>query len=247
MNKRFTNALWMPITDYLQILNAYSQGFKISDLIGIFSFLMIAWFIYVPIHELLHAAGCWLSGGTVSQLEIAPEYGAAFLQQFFPLVSVGSEYAGRLSGFDTHGSDIVYLVTVFFPYLLTIFIGVPLLKSCQHLGTHRVWQSVKIGVALPMAYAPFISLTGDYYEMGSILVSRGVPTNNSDALERWRSDDLFLLINELFFQNGSGDMSDAVIIVLSLLTGILLAFMTYWAGALLVKCAPKQCLGARRG
>ena len=240
MNKRFSNALWMPLKDYLQILNAYPQGLKLSDLIGIFSFLIVGWVVYVPIHELLHAAGCLLSGGTVSQLEIAPEYGAEFLQQFFPFVSVGSEYAGRLSGFDTHGSDFVYLITVFFPYLLTIFIGVPLLKSCQHLGTHRILQSVKIGVALPMAYTPFISLTGDYYEMGSILISRGIPTTVPDAPERWRSDDLFLLINELFFQNGTGDMSDAAVIVLSLLAGILLAFITYWLGAVVSKLIPKR-------
>ncbi len=241
------HVLRMPITDYLQILNAYPQGLKAWDLIWIFSFLIAAWFIYVPIHELLHSAGCLLSGGTVSQLEIAPEYGAAFLQKFFPFVSVGSDYAGRLSGFDTHGSDSIYLITVFFPYLLTIFIGVPLLKSCQHLSLNRGWQAMKIGIALPMAYAPFISLTGDYYEMGSILVSRGVPTNIPDAPERWRSDDLFLLANELFFQNSSGDMSDAVVIVLSLLAGILLAFMTYWVGALVAKLVPKQGLGTRRG
>ncbi len=236
---RLIHALWMPITDYLQILDAYPKGLKLWDLIGIFSFLIAAWFVYVPIHELLHAAGCLLSGGTVSQLEIAPEYGAAFLQQFFPFVSVGSEYAGRLSGFDTHSSDSIYLITVFFPYVLTIFIGVPLLKSCQYLSLNRGWQSLRIGIALPMAYAPFISLTGDYYEMGSILVSRGVRTNIPDAPERWRSDDLFLLVNELFFQNSFGDMSDAVVIMVSLLTGILLALITYWLGAGVSNLIPK--------
>ena len=244
MSKRFTHALLMPIADYIQILNAYPQGLRTWDLIGLFAFLLAGWFIYVPIHELLHAAGCLLSGGTVSQLEIAPHYGAAFLQQFFPFVSVGSDYAGRLSGFDTHGSDMIYLITVFFPYLLTIFIGVPLLKSCRHLLMNRGLQCLKTGVALPMAYAPFISLTGDYYEMGSILISRWVPANNPDAPERWRSDDLFALIDHLFFQSGSGDYSDALMITGGLLIGILLAFVTYWAGALLV--ALKDRLIAKR-
>ena len=36
----------------------------------------------------------------------------------------GSEYAGRLSGFDTRGSDWIYLATDLGPFVLTIFPGV---------------------------------------------------------------------------------------------------------------------------
>ena len=40
--------------------------------------------------------------------------------------------------------------------------------------------------------APFYNLIGDYYEMGSILVSRAAQQwQPSFAVERWRSDDLF--------------------------------------------------------
>ena len=194
-----------------------------------------SWFLYVPVHELLHAAGCLLSGGTVSRLEIAPQYGAALLQKFFPFVAVGSDYAGRLSGFDTHGSDMIYFVTVFCPYLLTLLIGVPLLQSCRRKTVYRGQLSLKIGIALPMAYAPFISLSGDYYEMGAIIVTRFVRDTVSYQIERWRSDDLFALVSHLFFDNGAGHYSDALIISSAFVLGFLLAFFSYWLGALIGK------------
>jgi len=126
-----------------------------------------AWWIYVPIHELLHALGCWVTGGAVSRLEIAPEYGGALLAHVFPFVVSGGDYAGRLSGFDTHGSDLVYLATDAAPFLLSIVLGVPLLRA-----SNRGRRPVRFGTAVVLALAPFYSLTGDYYEMGSILVTR---------------------------------------------------------------------------
>ena len=39
--------------------------------------MVVAWFIYAPIHELLHVLGCVATGGTVSELEIQPIYGGA--------------------------------------------------------------------------------------------------------------------------------------------------------------------------
>src|SRR5512147_1087303 len=62
-----------------------------------------SWWIYVPVHELLHALGCYATGGGVSELQIAPEYGGALFARFLPFVVGSSEYAGRLSGFDTKG------------------------------------------------------------------------------------------------------------------------------------------------
>jgi len=59
--------------------------------------LAVGWWIYVPIHELLHAAACLLAGGEVTRLEIAPQYGGALLARIFPFVVSGGEYAGRLS------------------------------------------------------------------------------------------------------------------------------------------------------
>ena len=92
--------------------------------------MSLSWFVYVPIHELLHAAGCAATGGSVTVLEIQRLYGGALLAEVFPFVVPGGEYAGRLSGFDTHGSDLVYLATDALPFALSVFPGVFLLHLC---------------------------------------------------------------------------------------------------------------------
>lgn len=106
--------------------------------------MFASWWVYVPLHELFHAWGCLLAGGTVTRLEIDTVYGAAWLARWFPYIVPGSEYAGRLSGFDTGGSDTVYLVTVWFPYLLTLFPGVPALLYASRQG-----NALLFGAALP--------------------------------------------------------------------------------------------------
>lgn len=131
--------------------------------------LIVAWFIYVPIHELLHVLGCVLAGGEVQQLEIARRYGGALVARVFPFVVSGGEYAGRLSGFDWKGSDLIYLATDFMPYLLTVLIGVPLIR----LATRRR-RPVVFGLGIVLGLAPFYNLPGDYYEMGSIITTRVV-------------------------------------------------------------------------
>ena len=93
-----------------------------------------SWWVYVPVHELLHALGCYVTGGSVTELQIAPEYGGALFARFLPFVVGASDYAGRLSGFDTKGSDLIYLATDVLPFLLSIVIGVPLLKACARGG-----------------------------------------------------------------------------------------------------------------
>ena len=65
----------------------------------------------VPLYYFGTAYGCLLTGGDVTRLEISPEYGAALLQKLFPFVAVGSDYAGQLTGFDTHDNDVIYLAT----------------------------------------------------------------------------------------------------------------------------------------
>src|SRR5262249_15607941 len=155
------------------------------------------WWIYVPVHELAHAFGCWIGGGDVTRLEISPVYGAAALQSVFPFVAVGSDYAGQLTGFDTHGNDLTYLFTDFCPFLMTIFVGVPLLRAVTRLERSGLARWVLLGIAIPIAFAPFISLFGDYYEMGSIVVTRVVRFwSPTFELTRWRSDDLFKLAGE---------------------------------------------------
>lgn len=149
--------------------------------------MLAGWWIYVPVHELLHAAGCWLTGGTVRRLEIGTLYGGGALARVLPFVTGGSEYAGRLSGFDVRGSDRVYLATDLCPFLLTIFPGVWWLRRAA-----RGRRPLLFGAALPVALAPFLSLTGDAYEIGSILVTRLPPWAAPAVRQLLRGDDLGL-------------------------------------------------------
>lgn len=184
--------------------------------------LGVGWWVYVPVHELLHALACLASGGEVSRLEIANVYGGAFWALWAPWITAGSEYAGRLAGFDTGGCDLVYLVTVFGPYVLTLFPGVFWLRWAGARG-----QALAFGASLPLALAPFISLVGDAYEIASILVTRLPPW--TAAAEVLRGDDVFLLAGSLTGQPGviwAG-------YVLGVLGGVVWAFCTYAVGALI--------------
>ena len=193
---------------------------------------VVTWWIYVPVHELMHAYGCIAVGGSVERLEIDAIYGAGFLQQIFPFVTVGSQYAGQLTGFDTHGNDLIFLVTVFAPFLLSIFIGVPLLHRLAQVDEPGLLSSFLFGASLPVALAPFTNVIGDYYEMGSILVSRVARMFGSSLpLDRWRSDDLILTAQQLLF-SGAGGFADWIGILSGSLVGLLLAFVTYWLGSL---------------
>jgi len=189
--------------------------------------LAMSWWLYVPLHELFHAWGCLAAGGSVSRLEIDENYGAAWLAGWFPYVTPGSDYAGRLSGFDTGGSDAIYLSTVFFPYLLTVLIGVPALNAAAKSARAA---PLLFGAAVPWALTPFLSLTGDYYEIGSILVSGWLAPWLPDAPGRWRGDDLLLLSNTLFGPTGDGNWADAAGMGAALLLGSLLALLTYLLG-----------------
>jgi hypothetical protein len=224
----------------------------------LFLSLIVSWVVYVPIHELLHALGCVVTGGEVTRLEIRWYYGGSLLAKTFPWVVSESEYAGRLSGFRTFGSDLVYLATDFGPFVLSVILGVPLLKLCT-----RRHRPILFPIAVVLGLAPFYNLPGDYYEMASIITTRastplarmshpkvepeiavdlevpcpeieGSPTAGFRCL---RSDDIFRLIEQLCTQpsklglQGPGDIRLAVpIILVSLAFAILLAFATYALG-----------------
>jgi hypothetical protein len=229
--KTLKHILLLPFEDFLSGLErsiGKSAPINIAVIVVIF---VISWWIYVPVHELFHAFGCISGGGTVTELEISPKYGGEILQKILPFVSSGSDYAGQLTGFDTRGSDLIYLLTDFFPYLLTVFIGVPLLRSASR--STPLGASIRLGIALPIAFAPFISFSGDYYEMGSIIVSRAaVLFSPSLDLNRWRSDDLFKLSDGLFFSGGQYGTGDIAGVFLSFILGIVLAYGTYFLGVL---------------
>lgn len=226
---KLVGLLAAPVNDYVAALEAAFPALRPSTVATVFIAATASWWVYVPVHELLHALGCLWAGGEVTRLEIDAVYGAAWLQQFFPFVAVGSEYAGQLTGFDTRGSDRVYLATDFLPFVLTILIGVPLLRSAGREEDRPLRAAVKLGIAMPIAYAPFISITGDYYEMGSILVSRVARWVIADfEVERWRSDDLFRLAAERI--GGDGTPLDALGLSAAFAVGVVLIFLTYAAG-----------------
>lgn len=186
--------------------------------------LAAGWWLYVPIHELLHAAGCLIAGGSVTRLEIASLYGGALLQRIFPFVVAGGDYAGRLSGFDTGGSDLIYLATDLAPFVLTLFPGVWLLRKAGRAG-----RPVLFGLSLPFALAPFLSLPGDAYEIGSILVTR-LPAW-AEMQGSLRGDDLFQQVERL------AALPDAPWggLVLAALMGILWALLTCAAGGAIAR------------
>lgn len=195
------------------------------------------WWLYVPVHELLHVLGCVITGGTVSELQIKPLYGGAVLAEVFPFVVCGGEYAGRLTGFDTKGSDLVYLATDAAPFVISVLIGVPLLKSSR-----RRYAPGVFGVSIVLGLAPLLNLTGDYYEMGSIMTSWVVKLISGDssaaAVAAIRSDDVFRVVDHLWFQAEAPGLHTiwikmivSVLVGVSLSVGVLLALGTYSAGA----------------
>lgn len=225
--------LRLPAEHYVAVLDRLQPALRPAQIAAIFAACGLSWWLYVPLHELAHAFGCTLGGGEVSRLDIDPIYGAAFLQRFFPFVHVGSEYAGRLSGFDTHGSDATYLLTDALPFLLTVVVGVPLLRRAAAPGLRPFTRCLLLGAAIPIAYAPFVSLLGDYYEMGSIVVSRLASLVRPDLpVARWRSDDLVKLLGELWPSLGT---LDAAGVGASLFLGSALAWLTYAGGAVFAR------------
>ena len=205
--------------------------------------VMAAWWIYVPAHEFLHAAACSLSGGEVRKLTISPIYGGVLLSHWLTFVQPGGEYAGRLSDFSTGHSDLRYLAIDAAPYLLSIVLGVPLLR----LATLRR-SRLLAGPALVLALVPFLSLTGDYYEMGSIVVTRAVlpfdqppePWETPGGLMKLRSDDLPSLIGRMVHDGArfAGDVPGGAVgagafVAISFGLGLVLALMTYAAGGMM--------------
>ncbi len=239
-----------PIDDVLASLERLVTAKNpMSSLVPAMISMLITWFVYVGIHELLHVFGCVAAGGTVSTLEIGAKYGGALYAKLFPFVVTGSEYAGRLSGFDTGGSDWVYMSTVFCPFALTVLFGVALVKLC---GRRR--RPILFGVAIVVGLAPFYNLQGDYFEMGSIIVTRMLTLvahgfGQPPMFEALRSDDIFKLLgtlclkpSELGLTSTGLILAGIAIVMVSFVVDVLLAFLTYWMGHQVsrVFVAPRQ-------
>ena len=203
-SKKAVNYLFQGWINAFRDINSVFERFQTEPkpfllLIALMLSFLLTWFVYVPIHELLHVAGCVISGGVVEEVVLDRKYGAGFLSKLFPfIVPQSSGYAGRVSGFDP-GSDLGYLITVFFPYILTVFPGVWLLIYSARVK--NMWVS---GMGMIVGLAPFISLTGDYFEIGTIITTKiwnsvlqGYPAQSIEAYWNLRSDDIFRLISEI--------------------------------------------------
>lgn len=199
-----------------------------ASLAWVMAGLFLGWWIYVPVHELLHVAGCLLAGGEVSRLELSPLYGGDLLARVFPFVVSGSDYAGQLTGFDTRGSDWIYQACVLMPYLITVFPGFWLWRRALDVDRPGRGAMLAAGGLLPVVAAPLISLTGDYYEWASILVSRAFAGGAGRPLEAWRSDDVFRLIDEW---TRPWTVTDAAAIGAGLVLSLALALATQALGA----------------
>jgi hypothetical protein len=184
------DALALPGRDFVAGLDGVLGG-GARSLALVAGGLVAGWWLYVPLHELAHAAGCVAAGGSVTRLDIDPIYGAAHLARIFPFVHPGGEYAGRLSGFDTGDSDLVYLATDLAPFLLTLLPGVWALRRAARRGLPLLF-----GAAIPFAYAPFVALTGDAFEIGTLAAVHLPPAAGERALV---GDDLFRKAAELDF------------------------------------------------
>ncbi len=182
--------------------------------------VVAAWFITVPIHELLHVAGCLISGGEVMELTIQPMYGGILLSKVFGFITSGGDYAGQLKDFDTGGSDICYFITVSFPFLLTVFLGVPLLSIAARSGS-PLWH----GVGAVHTILPVASITGDYYEMGSIAATRLFGyAHTSEEAALIRGDDLFRVISRV----REAELANGVLVItVGLILGIFLVALTF--------------------
>lgn len=222
----------LPVTDLLR-----GQGRVLRrgrDLAWLLGGLLAGWWVYVPLHELLHAFGCLAAGGAVSRLEIDGIYGGALLARVFPWVVAGSEYAGRLSGFDTRGSDAIYLVTDLLPFVLTLP-GVWALRRAARAG-----RPVLFGAAAPFALAPLLSLTGDAYEIGSILVTRLAPW--ASAATVLRGDD----VSVVFARVAAAPSPPWSGFALALFAGALWAWSTYALGGAVARAFGEPSLDAAR-
>ena len=155
--------------------------------------LLVVWHVYAPLHEMLHVAGCVLTGGTVNELVLQPQYGARLLQLGLPFIVVdeGGAYAGRLTGFTTPNRWAYALVDLF-PYLPSVW-GLTLLEWAR-----RRRSAVLFAAGFVLAYVPWLSLTGDFYELASLATAPLAPVLIPNATaEQFISDDVFRLLGEM--------------------------------------------------
>jgi hypothetical protein len=147
--------------------------------------------VLVSVHELLHVAGCVLTGGRVTELQVAPLFGGAILARLLPFVRAGGTYAGRLSGFQPAG-DLSYLVTVMLPHLILAPLGALACRAAARRGHAFTWGLGFAGAAQPLA-----SMFGDCYEAASIPLTAAAWRAGAAWAPRLRGDDVSLVWNQV--------------------------------------------------
>ena len=208
-------AISLAFQTFEQIVHASGVSGLFKVLLG----LIVFWHLYVPLHEMLHVAGCFLVGGEVTSLSLKPQYGGVILNKFFSFVVPESEYAGRLSGFTTPGAW-GYAVVDFFPYSISLF-GVSLVMFCQ-----KRTSAFLLGPALILTFVPFMSIPGDYYEAVSLVTTRVASALNPGlGVDVLVSDDVFRSIHQLW-NSGKLDWTIGILIFFGIMLAVYLAFMT---------------------
>ena len=203
-----------------ELAHAYNglveHGPALRSLILVGAGLVAGWWVYVPAHELLHAAGCWMGGGEVQTLQIQPRYGGHLIAELLPFVSPEGDYAGRLIGFDTRGSDWTYALTVMLPFLL----GFPGFWAIgRSLGSRSAFV---FGFGLPASLSPVLSVTGDFLEFSGIMLFQVWP-GSAQGNRRLITDDLFRLPGE--FPTGAWTWDAVLFVVVAQVMALILALL----------------------
>ena len=176
-------------------------------------FLPALWLL-VPVHELLHAAGCVATGGAVTQLQIQPVFGGALLARVFPWIVSGGDYAGRLSGFAPAG-DLSYLATVLLPHVVLAPLGALVCRAAARRDGPVLW-----GAGLAAAGQPVASLLGDFYEAASIPLTAAARWLGAPWAKALRGDDVALVWAEAARIGGAAPL---VVFAVTCVVGIALA------------------------
>jgi hypothetical protein len=193
-------------------------------LFGVLASFVVSWWLFVPLHELLHVLGCIATGGIVTRLEISPLYGGGWFARLAPWITSGGEYAGRLSGFRPAG-DLSYLTTVLAPLVVLCPIGSAVARAA--VRRHR---ALLFGIGLGAALQPIAALTGDAYEAASIPLTRLADLAGLHWALVLRGDDVFKVAGEavalgsplawLLFAVGCAGAALTAAIILTLSGGI---------------------------
>lgn len=210
---------------------------KVRRLAEVVAGFVAALWLVIPLHELLHAAGCALTGGSVQRLEIQPVWGGALLARLFPWVISGSRYAGRLSEFHPSG-DLSYFVTVLLPHAFFAPMGAFVSRAAA-----RRSMPFLFGAGLLAAGQPIASLFGDFYEMASIVVTALARACGADWAVALRGDDLLLVVPVAL---RLGTLPAFAVLACGIGGGVALAFGLLWISGGVVPSGPPARTSAGR-